>query len=73
MQERVLYTFACLPDSLHIVPSTAWDTSIIFKMGPMIVVGLLELRVLRQNSLVGSAPPRAHGARDKATQRVANS
>jgi hypothetical protein len=39
----------------------------------MIVVGLLELRVLRQNPPVGSAPHKANNARDKVTQRVASS
>jgi hypothetical protein len=40
-------------------------------MGPMIAEGPAELWVLRQNPSVGSAPPRANRARDKATQRVA--
>jgi hypothetical protein len=35
--------------------------------------GLPKLRVLRQNPPVGSAPPRANRARDKATQRVVSS
>jgi hypothetical protein len=42
-------------------------------MGHTIVVGLTKLRILRQNLPVGSAPPRANRARDKVTQRVANS
>jgi hypothetical protein len=39
----------------------------------MIVVGLLELRVLRQNPPVGSAPHKANSVRDKVTQGVASS
>jgi hypothetical protein len=35
--------------------------------------GHAKLRVLRQNPLVGSEPPRANRARDKVIQRVANS
>jgi hypothetical protein len=62
-----------LPSSSHIVPSLAWDTAIVPKLGPTIAVGLLELRVPRQNPLVGLAPPRANRARDKETQRVAGS
>jgi hypothetical protein len=42
-------------------------------MGQTIVVGLPELRVPSQNMPVRSAPPRANIARDKATERVANS
>jgi hypothetical protein len=37
-----------LPDSLHIVPSIAWDMTTVSKMSPMIAFGLLELRVPRQ-------------------------
>jgi hypothetical protein len=33
--------FTCLPNSSHDVPTRAWDTIIVSKMGPMIVVGLL--------------------------------
>jgi hypothetical protein len=42
-------------------------------MGPMIVVGLLKLRVRRQNPPVESVMPRANRVREKATQRVASS
>jgi hypothetical protein len=42
-------------------------------MGPMIAVGLQQLRVIRQNPPVGSEPPRAIRPRDKVTQRVASS
>jgi hypothetical protein len=35
-------------------------------------VGLPELRVLRQNPLSESAPPRANKVRDKVTQMMAN-
>jgi hypothetical protein len=66
--------FTCLPDSSHVVPTmTARDTTTISKMVPMFVMGLPKLRVLRQNPLARSAPPRANIARDKATQRVASS
>jgi hypothetical protein len=61
------------PDSSHIVSSTAQDTVSIFKMRHTIAVGLIELRVQRQNLLVWSAPPRANRVRDKETQRMANS
>jgi hypothetical protein len=56
-----------LSDSSHIIPSTAWDTTTISKMDPKIVVGLLKLRVLGQNPLVRSAPPRANRSRNKPT------
>jgi hypothetical protein len=63
--------FTCLPDSSHVVPAKiAQDMTTIYKTGPMIVVSLPKLNVLRQNPLVGSAPPRANRARDKATQMV---
>jgi hypothetical protein len=62
----------CLPDSSHIVPSTAWGMTTISKMGPTIVVDLLKLRVLRGNPIVGLAPPRANRARDKSTKRMAS-
>jgi hypothetical protein len=42
-------------------------------MGPMIVVGLSKLGVLRQTPLARSVPPRINRARDKVTQRVAKS
>jgi hypothetical protein len=61
------------PDSTHIVPSTTRYTTTISKMGPMIVMGLLELRVLRQNLLGSSAPPRGNRARDKVIQRIDSS
>jgi hypothetical protein len=65
--------FTCLPDSSHVVPAkTAQDMTTIYKTGPMIVVSLPKLKVLRQNPPVGSAPPRANRARDKATQMVAS-
>jgi hypothetical protein len=57
----------------HITPSTAQDMGTVSKMGPMIVVGLLKLRIQRQNPPVGSAPPSANRVRDKVTQRVASS
>jgi hypothetical protein len=49
------------------------DVKTISQIGPMIVEGPRKLRVLRQNQPVGSEPPRANRARDKMTQRVANS
>jgi hypothetical protein len=55
---------------MHIMPSTAWDIATISKMGPIIVVGLLKLRVQRQNPPVGSVPHRANTTSDKVTQRV---
>jgi hypothetical protein len=67
-------TFTRLPDSTHDVPTTTvWYMTIISKTGPKIVVGLLELRVLRQNPPVGSALPRPNRAKDKAIQRVTSS
>jgi hypothetical protein len=45
----------------------------ISKMGHMIIVGLLMLRVLRQNPSDGSVQPRANIARDEETQGVASS
>jgi hypothetical protein len=65
--------FTRLPNSSHDVPATAWDEAIISKMGPTIAVGLLQLRVLRQNLPARLVPPRANRARDKATQWVASS
>jgi hypothetical protein len=59
--------FTCLSISSLDVPTTAWDMETVSKMGPMIVVGQLQLRVLRQNPSVGSAPPQANKVRDKAT------
>jgi hypothetical protein len=50
-----------------------WDMATISNTGHTIIVGLPKHRVLRQNLLVGSAPPRANRARDKAKQRVASS
>jgi hypothetical protein len=55
------------------VPTTTQDTENISKTGPMIVVGLSKLRVLRQNPSVGSALPKANRVGDKATQRMASS
>jgi hypothetical protein len=49
------------------MPSIVWDTATVSKMGHMIVMGLPKLRVLRENPLVGSVPPRAIRARDKVT------
>jgi hypothetical protein len=72
MQQKVLYTLRCLPDSSHIMPSLTRYMETVSKMGPMIAMDLLELRVPRQNPPVGSTPPRAHRMRDKATQRVAS-
>jgi hypothetical protein len=66
--------FIRLLDSSHIMPITiAWDTTTVSKIGPMIVVGLPKLRVLRQNPPPGSTPPRANRGKDKATQRVVSS
>jgi hypothetical protein len=65
--------FTCLSESLHDVPATSRDMVNISKMGPMIAVGLQQLRVQRWNPPIGSEPPRANRARDEATQRVANS
>jgi hypothetical protein len=42
--------FTCLPDSSHDVPTTALDTIIVSKIGPMIDVGLLEFMVIRQKA-----------------------
>jgi hypothetical protein len=67
----VLYMFTRLPDSSHIVPIKSQDMATVSKMGPMIGVGLPKLRVLRQNPLAGSTPPRANRARDKVTQKMA--
>jgi hypothetical protein len=61
----------CLLNSSHIIPTAIRDTTTISKTGPTIVVGLLKLRVPRQNSPAGSAPPKAIRARDKATHRMA--
>jgi hypothetical protein len=55
------------------MPSTSWDMATVSKMGHTIAVGLPMLRVLRKSPPVGSAPPRANIARDKATQSVASS
>jgi hypothetical protein len=68
-----VYTFTCIPYSSHITPSIAQDMTIVSKIGPMIVVGLLKLRVRRKNPLVELAPPRANRERDKMIQRVASS
>jgi hypothetical protein len=65
--------FTRLPDSLHVMPSTSWDTAIVSKMGPTIVVGLPKLRVLRKNLPTRSVPPRANRARDKVTQWMSSS
>jgi hypothetical protein len=46
--------------------------TIISQTGPIIAEGPTKLSVLRQNPPVGSAPPIANRARDKATQRVAS-
>jgi hypothetical protein len=46
--------------------------TIISQTGPIIAEGPAKLSVLRQNPPVGSAPPIANRARDKATQRVAS-
>jgi hypothetical protein len=50
-----------------------WDMETISKIGPTIDVGLLELKVPRQNLPVGSAPPGANRMRDKVTQMMASS
>jgi hypothetical protein len=65
--------FTHLPVSSHVMPVTSRDAATISKMGPTIIVGLLKLRVLRQNLSARLAPPRANRARSKVTQRVANS
>jgi hypothetical protein len=64
--------FACPSYSSHTMPSIVRDTTTVSKMGHTIVVGLLKLRVLRQNPPVRSIPPRANRVRDKATQRMDN-
>jgi hypothetical protein len=65
--------FTRLSNTLHDVPTESWDTVNVSKMGPTIVVGPIQLKVRRQNSLVESEPPQANRARDEATQRVASS
>jgi hypothetical protein len=66
--------FTCLPDSSHSATAMiARDTATVYKTGPMIVVGLPKLRILRQHPIVGSAPPRVNSAKDKMIQRVASS
>jgi hypothetical protein len=40
-----MYTFTRLPYSSHIMPSIVRDTTIISKMDPKIVVGLLKIMV----------------------------
>jgi hypothetical protein len=55
------------------MPSIVQDRTTISKMNPMIVVGLLKLRVQRQNLAIGSAPLRANKERDKERQRLASS
>jgi hypothetical protein len=61
--------FICLPNSSHDVPPTTRDTTTVSKMGPIIVVWLLSLMVLRQNPSIGTAPPTANRARDKAIHK----
>jgi hypothetical protein len=56
-----------LPYSSHIMHYTTLDMATISKMGPTIAVGLLKLRVRRQNPPVGSAQPRVDRMKDKAT------
>jgi hypothetical protein len=72
MQQKVLYTLRCLPDSSHIMPSLTRYMETVSKMGPMIAMDLLELRVPRQNPPVGSEPSRANRVRYKVTQGVAS-
>jgi hypothetical protein len=55
----------------HAFYITKYDNRI--QNGPTIIMGLLKLRVLRQNPPVGSVPPKENGVRDKVTQRVASS
>jgi hypothetical protein len=62
----IVYAYTPL-DSSHIVPSTTRDTTTVSKTSLRIAVGLLELRVLRQNPSVRLAPPRANRARNKVT------
>jgi hypothetical protein len=60
--------FTRLPVSSYDMPTTkAWDMATITKMGTMIAMGMLELRVPKQNMSIELAPPRANKARDKAT------
>jgi hypothetical protein len=68
---RMLYMLTRLPNSSRIMPSTVQDMAIVSKTGPKIVVGLLEVMVLRQNLPARSASPKANRAMDKVTQRVA--
>jgi hypothetical protein len=70
---RSKHEFTCHPNSSHDAPSTSWDMITISKTGPMIVVGLQQLKVLSQNPPVGSESARANRARDEATQRVSSS
>jgi hypothetical protein len=69
----IVFGYTHTPDASRIGPYTTRDTTTTSKMGPMIVVGLRKLCVLRQNPPVGSALPRANRARDKATKMVASS
>jgi hypothetical protein len=55
------------------MPTTSWDITTVFKMGPTIVMGLQQLRVQRLNLPAKSALPRVNKVRDEATQRVVSS
>jgi hypothetical protein len=59
--------------SSHTMPSTSWGMTTVSKMGHTIAVDLPKLRVLRQNPPDWSVPRKTNRARDKMTQRVANS
>jgi hypothetical protein len=72
-KRRSKLTFAHLSNSLCGMPTTSQDTANVSKMGPTIAEGPADLGVRRQNPSVGSAPPRANKARDKATQGMASS
>jgi hypothetical protein len=62
-----------MPPLLLALAMIAQDTTTVSQMGLTIAEGPAKLRVLRENPLVGSMPPRANIVRDKATQSVANS
>jgi hypothetical protein len=51
---------------------TTQDMATVCKVGPTIAMGLLELRVPRQNPPARSASHRANIARDKATEKMAS-
>jgi hypothetical protein len=63
--------FTCLPNSSHDAPTTAWDMITVSKMFSTIVMGLLQLRDLRQNPPAAPSKQRK-GQRDtKGGQQLA--